>query len=219
MARALHDAGARVLAAGTRTVAAGCAAALPSRALRLDLADPAAVDELARRIHQEPGRLDGLVHLVGGWRGGGGIAGQSDADWEFLHAASRTLRNTTRAFYEDLAALRTGRLAIVSATAVDAPTAGTANYAAAKAAAEAWPGPLAARFRAAPVRPEADPEPQRRPPSCSSSRPWWTTHARRSPRATLSRLHRRRGSGRSRRRALRRRRRRPERPGCRCARP
>ena len=56
----------------------------------------------SRRAARPAGRL---VHLVGGWRGGRGLAGQSDADWEFLHRnIVATLRNTTRAFHEDLAA-------------------------------------------------------------------------------------------------------------------
>ncbi len=128
VARALATAGATVLAVGTRQEALDAlAAAVPGVDTRVcDLADRDAVAELAMRIHLKFGRVDGLVHLVGGWRGGGGIAGQSDEDWEFLERGFRTLRNTT------------GRLAIVSSTAVESPYAGGANYAAAKAAADAW---------------------------------------------------------------------------------
>lgn len=140
VARALATAGATVLAVGTRQEALDAlAAAVPGVDTRVcDLADRDAVAELAMRIHLKFGRVDGLVHLVGGWRGGGGIAGQSDEDWEFLERGFRTLRNTTRVFYDDLAASPAGRLAIVSSTAVEAPYAGGANYAAAKAAADAW---------------------------------------------------------------------------------
>lgn len=140
VARALIDAGATVLAVGTRQEALeALAAAVPGVDTRVcDLADRDAVAELAMRIHLKFGRIDGLVHLVGGWRGGGGIAGQSDEDWEFLDRGFRTLRNTTRVFYDDLVASPAGRLAIVSSTAVDTPYAGGANYAAAKAAADAW---------------------------------------------------------------------------------
>jgi NAD(P)-dependent dehydrogenase (short-subunit alcohol dehydrogenase family) len=85
--------------------------------------------------------------LVGGWRGGGGITGQTDEDWDFLHRSIlTTLRNTTRSFYPDLAASPRGRTAIVSATAVDSPTAGSAGYAAVKAAAEAWMRAVAQGF-------------------------------------------------------------------------
>lgn len=112
-----------------------------------DLGDPAAVASLAERIHAEHGRIDGLIHLVGGWRGGGGLAGQTDEDWDFLHArVLTTLRNTTRVFIDDLHASDAGRLAIVSTTTLDKPMPGGANYAAAKAAAETWVKAIANGF-------------------------------------------------------------------------
>jgi 3-oxoacyl-[acyl-carrier protein] reductase len=148
VARALTAAGATVLAVGTRPEALDALAeAVPGVDTRAcDLADRDAVAELAMRIHLKFARIDGLVHLVGGWRGGGGIAGQSDADWEFLDRGFRTLRNTTRVFYDDLAASPAGRLVTVSSTAVDKPYAGGANYAAAKAAADAWTRAVAQGF-------------------------------------------------------------------------
>ena len=112
-----------------------------------DLADLADVTALAERIRAEHGRVDGLIHLVGGWRGGGGLAGQSDEDWEFLHRrVVATLRNTTRAFVDDLRESDAGRLAIVSSTSLDKPMPGGANYAAAKAAAETWVTAIANGF-------------------------------------------------------------------------
>ena len=148
VARALIAAGARVLAVGTRPDALDALrASVPGVETRAcDLSDPDAVVELAMRIHLESGHLDGLIHLVGGWRGGGGIAGQSDEDWEFLERGFRTLRNTTRVFYDDLVASPAGRLAIVSSTAVEKPYPGGANYAAAKAAADAWVRAIAQGF-------------------------------------------------------------------------
>jgi 3-oxoacyl-[acyl-carrier protein] reductase len=107
-----------------------------------DLSDPAAVTELAERVHAEVGPIDGLIHLVGGWR-----AGQDAEGWAWLEQRLvTTLRNTTIAFRNDLLESRAGRLAIVSSTAVDDPTWGNANYAAAKAAAETWVGAVAASF-------------------------------------------------------------------------
>jgi 3-oxoacyl-[acyl-carrier protein] reductase len=104
-----------------------------------DLGDFSAVNKLVATVHAEHGAIDGLIHLVGGWRGGGGLAGQTDDDWDFLRAhVLATLRNTTRAFNNDLLDSTAGRLAIVSSVTVDAPTPGGANYAAAKAAAETW---------------------------------------------------------------------------------
>ncbi len=100
-----------------------------------DLRDFAAVQALA----EELGPVDGVIHLVGGWRGGGGLAGQTDEDWDWLQTmVLGTLRNTTRAFLDAVAASPAGRFAIVSQNGVANPTASNANYLAAKAAAETW---------------------------------------------------------------------------------
>lgn len=147
--RALAAAGANVVAVGSNGERV--------RRLTDDVPDAAGyvcdlsrVDEvvgLRERIHAEHGRVDGLIHLVGGWRGGGGLAGQTDEDWEFLHArVLTTLRNTTRVFDDDLRASPAGRLAIVSSVSVDKPAPGGANYAAVKAAAESWVRAIANGF-------------------------------------------------------------------------
>ena len=57
-----------------------------------------------------------------------------------------TVRNVSRAFYDDLRASAAGRLVMVSSSAVEAPTWANANYAAAKAAAEAWAQSAASGF-------------------------------------------------------------------------
>ena len=138
---ALARAGARVLVVGSNAqrlseVVDGVPGAIP---YACDLADALAVTDLAERVHANHGMIDGLIHLVGGWRGGGGLAGQSDEDWVFLHRnIVTTLRNTSRSFNADLFASPAGRLAIVSSVSVEAPTPGGANYAAAKSAAETW---------------------------------------------------------------------------------
>jgi NADP-dependent 3-hydroxy acid dehydrogenase YdfG len=91
--------------------------------------------------------MDAVIHLVGGWRGAKGITDQSDADWDFLeNSAITTLRNVSRVFYDDLAASGTGRFAMVSSTTVNNPTAATASYVAAKAAAETWTMAMAEGF-------------------------------------------------------------------------
>ena len=113
-----------------------------------NLADLQAVEDLAASVRNDLGPVDGLIHLVGGWRGGTGIAGQTDEDWDFLHTSVlTTLRNTSRAFYQDLAASPVGRLAIVSAQSASSPTADGAAYAAVKSAAEAWTLAVADGFR------------------------------------------------------------------------
>ena len=103
-----------------------------------DLTDESAVAALAGRVRESHGRVDGVLHLVGGWRGGGGLAGQSDENYRFLERSFTALRHVSRAFDADLRNSDAGRLAIVSSTAVTRPLAGGANYAAVKAASEAW---------------------------------------------------------------------------------
>jgi 3-oxoacyl-[acyl-carrier protein] reductase len=149
VSRALVTAGAAVHAVGTRPDALeALRTTVPQVTTHTcDLADRDAVDGLVARLRADGHHIDGLVHLVGGWRGGGGLVGQSDEDWDFFDRAFRTLRNTTRALYDDLVASPAGRLAIVSSTSVDSPTAGAANYAAAKAAADAWTRAVAQGFR------------------------------------------------------------------------
>jgi NADP-dependent 3-hydroxy acid dehydrogenase YdfG len=150
-ARALRDAGHRVFTVGSdaaRIEAAAAEAGGGVTALVSDLASLADVRALRESVAGMAGNVDGVIHLVGGWRGAKGITDQSDDDWDFLERnAITTLRNVTRVFFDDLAASDTGRFAMVSSTAVSTPTAGGASYAAAKAAAEAWTLAVADGFR------------------------------------------------------------------------
>ncbi|MGR6921815.1 SDR family NAD(P)-dependent oxidoreductase [[Actinomadura] parvosata] len=105
----------------------------------VDLLDRAAVQDLADRVEREHGRVDGVVHLVGGWRGGASFAETSLDDWDVLHdLLIRTLQHVSLAFEPLLRRSDNGRFVIVSAQAAQQPSAGGAVYAAAKAAAEAW---------------------------------------------------------------------------------
>lgn len=148
VARTLVDAGARVVVVGSdHARLAEVRAEIPEVATELcDLTDPDAVDSLRGRIHDAQGRVDGILHLVGGWRGGGGLAGQTDDDFAFLLRSFTALRHVSRAFDADLRRSDAGRLAIVSSTVVDRPLAGGANYAAVKAASEAWVRAVAQGF-------------------------------------------------------------------------
>ncbi|MDP9983167.1 NADP-dependent 3-hydroxy acid dehydrogenase YdfG [Pseudarthrobacter oxydans] len=145
-ARALRRAGHTVFTVGSdgpRIEAAAAEAGSGVTPLVCDLADLAQVRSLhttvRARLADTGGSVDGVIHLVGGWRGAKGITDQTDEDWEFLErGAITTLRNVTRVFYDDLAASDAGRFAMMSSTAAGRPTAGGASYAAAKAAAEAW---------------------------------------------------------------------------------
>ncbi|MEU6409453.1 SDR family NAD(P)-dependent oxidoreductase [Microbispora sp. NPDC046933] len=107
--------------------------------LAVDLLDRDAVRGLAERVRAEHGRVDGVVHLVGGWRGSKTFADTSLDDWDLLHdLLIRTLQNVSLEFEPLLRASGDGRFVIVSARAAQKPTQGGAAYAAAKAAAEAW---------------------------------------------------------------------------------
>jgi NADP-dependent 3-hydroxy acid dehydrogenase YdfG len=168
-ARALRHAGHTVFTVGSdgpRIEAAAAEAGSGVTPLVCDLADLAEVRSLHTAVHarlaETGGSVDGVIHLVGGWRGAKGITDQSDEDWEFMErGAITTLRNVTRVFYDDLAASDSGRFAMVSSTAAGKPTAGGASYAAAKAAAEAWTLAVADGFQAGQSGRKEDPVEQR----------------------------------------------------------
>jgi NAD(P)-dependent dehydrogenase (short-subunit alcohol dehydrogenase family) len=114
----------------------------------VDFLDAEATHGWADAVKERHGSIDGLVHLVGGWRGGTPIEEAPLTDWELLHdLLIRTLQHTTRAFYPHLSASGRGRVVGVSSGQAQAPTHGNAAYAAAKAAADAWTLALADRFR------------------------------------------------------------------------
>jgi NAD(P)-dependent dehydrogenase (short-subunit alcohol dehydrogenase family) len=114
----------------------------------VDLLDPAATTSWAGQLAARHGRVDGLVHLVGGWRGGTPIEEAAAEDWDFLHdLLIRTVQNASQAFAPHLLASGRGRFVIVSSGQAQAPTHPNAAYAAAKAASEAWTLALADRFR------------------------------------------------------------------------
>jgi NADP-dependent 3-hydroxy acid dehydrogenase YdfG len=93
-------------------------------------------------------RVDGVVHLVGGWRGGARFTDNTVADAELmLDLLVRTLQHVSLAFHDHLLASPRSEFVIVSAVAAEKPTAGNAAYATAKAAAEAWTAALADSFR------------------------------------------------------------------------
>ncbi|MFV0131112.1 SDR family NAD(P)-dependent oxidoreductase [Streptomyces sp. HMX112] len=116
----------------------------------VDLLDLAATREWADRTEKEFGRIDGVVHLVGGWRGSATFAQTDLADWTLLEKLLiRTVQHTSLAFHDGLLRSDRGRFVLVSAAGASKPTAGNAAYAAAKAAAEAWTLALGDAFRKA----------------------------------------------------------------------
>jgi NAD(P)-dependent dehydrogenase (short-subunit alcohol dehydrogenase family) len=105
----------------------------------LDLLDEAATREWCGALVERFGRVDGLLHLVGGWRGGQPLHEAPLEDWDLLHELLiRTVQHTTRAFHDALLDSGSGRFVLVSAKQAQEPSNSSAAYAAAKAAAEAW---------------------------------------------------------------------------------
>lgn len=149
----------------------------------VDLLDLESTREWATRIEKDFGRVDGLVHLVGGWRGSETFTKTSLDDWDFLELLLvRTVQHTSLAFHEALQRSDRGRYVLISAAAASKPTAGNAAYAAGKAAAEAWTLAMADFFRKAGARRAPPP----RLPSWSS-RHWCTTRCAPSARTRSSR--------------------------------
>ncbi|TWE11649.1 SDR family NAD(P)-dependent oxidoreductase [Rudaeicoccus suwonensis] len=150
-AAACAAAGATVIAAGRSEDRLDEVVALdPQRivAAEVDLLDETATVAWGRSVLAEHGRVDGLLHLVGGWRGGQPIVESDSADWAFLHGnIIRTLQNTTRAFRDALEVGPHGRMAIVSTTGLAKPKQTNAAYLTAKAGAEMWLQCVAESFR------------------------------------------------------------------------
>jgi NAD(P)-dependent dehydrogenase (short-subunit alcohol dehydrogenase family) len=114
----------------------------------VDLLDEEATRKWATGLRERFGGVDGLLHLVGGWRGGEPISEAPLSDYEWLHdLLVRTVQHTTRAFWEALTASEHGRFVLVSSSQAQRPDGTNASYAAAKAAAEAWTLALANSFK------------------------------------------------------------------------
>ena len=157
-ARRLAEAGFHVVALDHNAVTAdGVARALvgdglSAEGLGLDLLDVDAVDRWHRELIERLGRLDVLIHLVGGWRGSPGFDISALANWQALHPrVVGTLATLTSVCADSIRTSPKGRVVMVSSTAVDRPTAGNTAYVAAKAAAEAWLAGVAASFAGTPA--------------------------------------------------------------------
>ncbi|MCW7941566.1 short-chain dehydrogenase [Streptomyces hygroscopicus] len=116
----------------------------------VDLLDLQSTRDWAGRIEKDFGRVDGLVHLVGGWRGSASFTDTELGDWTLLEKLLiRTVQHTSLAFFDALQRSDRGRYVLISAAGATKPTAGNAAYSAAKAAAEAWTLAMADGFRKA----------------------------------------------------------------------
>ena len=113
----------------------------------VDLLDEDATRAWAGALEERFGGVDGVVHLVGGWRGGEPIESASMDDYEWLHdLLVRTVQRTSRVFHGALTRSGRGRFVLVSSAQAQAPEGTNAAYAATKAAAETWTLALADSF-------------------------------------------------------------------------
>jgi NAD(P)-dependent dehydrogenase (short-subunit alcohol dehydrogenase family) len=104
----------------------------------VDLLSDEAAHDWANALTDRFGRVDALLHLVGGWKGGEPIATAPLADYEWLHdLLVHTVQHATRAFHDAIAHAG-GRFVLVSSTQAQHPSGTNAAYGAAKAAAESW---------------------------------------------------------------------------------
>jgi len=108
-----------------------------------DLSDADAARTLASDVASAHDRVDAVLHLVGGWRGGS----SAEADAWLRPRLVDSLANVIESFGPQLAASG-GRLAIVSSSAVkpSATPGATSSYARAKVEAERLVGALAERL-------------------------------------------------------------------------
>jgi NAD(P)-dependent dehydrogenase (short-subunit alcohol dehydrogenase family) len=153
VAKRLADAGATLSLADRHQESADAVAAdlsIPDDRLdprAVDLLDESAANDWAAALEQRFGHVDGLLHLVGGYRGGDPIQSFDLADYELLHdLLVRTLQLASRAFHAALTSSEHGRFVLVSSAAAQSPEDTNAAYAATKAAAEAWTLALADSF-------------------------------------------------------------------------
>jgi len=114
----------------------------------VDLLDASAAKEWAEAIQKRFGRIDIVLHLVGGYKGGTSIAELDPADWSSLNdMLVRTTLNVARAFAGPIKTGGWGRFIAVTSPKARTPTAKTALYAMGKAASDALVLALADELR------------------------------------------------------------------------
>jgi len=114
----------------------------------IDLGDEKATRAWVTALIDRFGRIDVVVHMVGGYRGGKALAEAPTEDWDFLHdSLVRTTVNLVRAVSRPLAAGAWGRFIAVTSPRALAPASKGAMYAAAKSASDALVLALADELR------------------------------------------------------------------------
>jgi NAD(P)-dependent dehydrogenase (short-subunit alcohol dehydrogenase family) len=154
VAKAFLEAGATLAVAGredaklNRMLDAIGAPAHRRLATAADLSDPEAAAAWAGVVISRFGKVDVVLHLVGGYGGGGALSDLQVADWQRLHSMLvLTTFSVVRAFAGPLKTGGSGRFIGVTSPKVQAPTAKSALYGAAKAASDALVLSLADELR------------------------------------------------------------------------
>lgn len=144
VSRALKDAGASLALLGAHPDRLSALVSEldlpPERILPLpaDLTDPAATRAAAQAVMHKFNRLDGLIHLVGGWTGGSPVSEIDPADLDSMLAQHAwTTFHAAQAFIPHLTANGWGRVIVVSSPLARHPAGKGAAYAMGKAAQEA----------------------------------------------------------------------------------
>ncbi len=102
------------------------------------LRDGSAAHSAAEAVIARFGRVDVLIHLVGGWTGGKKLVEAASTDLEFMLAQHVwTTFHLAQAIVPAMLANQWGRLLAVSSPSASQPPAGSSLYAAARAAQEA----------------------------------------------------------------------------------
>ncbi|HET6449829.1 MAG TPA: SDR family oxidoreductase [Spirochaetia bacterium] len=113
----------------------------------VDLTDLRSAQSWAEDIRRRFGKVDAVINLVGGYKGGVPVSEVPPSDWQELESALvGTTLNVIRAFAGMLKESR-GRFLGVTSVKVQAPTSKSAVYAAAKAASDAFVLALADELR------------------------------------------------------------------------
>jgi len=128
------DAGARVFGV-SRSIADSDFPHPNFSAVAAELSDGDRARQVAERVMNKAGRIDGLVHLVGAFAGGKSVAETDDATFDkMLDLNLRSAFHVIRAVLPIMQAQGSGRIAAIGSKAAVEPAAMAGVYAASKAA-------------------------------------------------------------------------------------
>ncbi|MBM3688182.1 MAG: SDR family NAD(P)-dependent oxidoreductase [Actinobacteria bacterium] len=116
-------------------------------AVVVDLLDVNEVIRFRDDVIARHGRVDAVVHLVGGWQGSKTVDLTALEAWNSIAPGVFGTVRTTSVTFRDALVASGGSYVMVSSTSSAKPTAGNVAYATAKAAAETWVGGLANSFK------------------------------------------------------------------------